>query len=105
MEQNNDPTIWKGPSNEQNNEPVDPAIWKGTSNKYRSVARLPEGMTGVEALKQYAPDEYRHTMARLEQQAADTFRRIYADRVDGCHRELTVEEWQAFKAAGGEQSW
>lgn len=85
--------------------PVDPAVWRGTSNRHRSVARLPEGKTGLEALAECAPDAHKRLVQQIEQQAADTFRRLYADRVEGCHRELTAVAWAAFKRAGGQQSW
>lgn len=82
----------------------DPRIWKGTSNRYRTIARLPEGKSGVEALKDAAPDQYRNIMREVERRAADTYRRMYAER-EGNSLMITQEEWAAFKAAGGESSW
>jgi hypothetical protein len=83
----------------------DPKIWQSTSNRYRAVARLPEDMSGVEALREFAPEGYQELMEQFERRAADTFRRIYASRVEGCRAELTQEEWAEFKAAGGVSSW
>lgn len=83
----------------------DPAIWQSVSHKYRIVARLPEGMSGVEALLEHAPDQYQRILERIEQQAASTFRRLYSDRVEGCSVELSPDEWAAFRAAGGASSW
>jgi hypothetical protein len=83
----------------------DPEIWKSTSNKYRHVARLPEGLDGIAALREHAPEAYQRIVDRLRREAEDTFRRMYSDRVEGCHAELSPDEWAAFRAAGGESSW
>jgi hypothetical protein len=83
----------------------DPKIWQGTSNKHRLVARLPEGMDGVEALIHYAPDDYKRIVERIKLECADTFLRCHSHKAEGCQAQLTPDEWTAFKAAGGGQSW
>jgi len=77
--------------------------WKSTSNRYRNIARLPEGKTGLEALRDCAPEAYRHIMENAERQAADTYRRIFA-RGD-TKQTLDQDMFQAFKRARGEASW
>lgn len=77
--------------------------YKQTSSKYRTVACLPEGMTGLQALESYNPDAYKALMERTEQQAADTFRRVNATGL--LQLELTEEEFTEFKKKGGEVSW
>lgn len=72
--------------------------YKSTSNKYRFVARLPEGMTGLEALKQVAPDYYEHMMRRIECEAVAQYLRAYSKD----YIVLTPEEFMAFKQLGGE---
>lgn len=79
--------------------------WKGTSNRHRHIARLPEGKTGLEALRIVAPDDYRRIMENAERQAADTYRRIYAHAHKGTQQTLDSAMWVAFKKAGGEASW
>lgn len=88
----------------ENDMKYDPAVWRGVSNKHRTVARLPEGMTGIEALKKYAPDEYDQLLEYIEQRAANTYRRIYADK-NGDVAILNQVEWDEFKNAGGESSF
>lgn len=74
--------------------------YKQTSSKYRHVARLPEGMNGIEALQEVAPEVYARFLAQVEQMAAATYLRIYARPED--RETLTPAEFKAFKAAGGE---
>jgi hypothetical protein len=78
--------------------------YQSTSNKYRTVARLPAGKNGIEALREIAPSEYHHIMERIEQECARTYRRLYAEK-HGDQLELSIEEFQAFKRAGGKVSW
>lgn len=78
--------------------------YKSTSNKYRTVARLPPGKTGIEALREVSPHEYRDIMRQLEQRCADRYRCIYAEK-NGDQLELSPEEFTAFKRAGGESSF
>ncbi len=78
--------------------------YKSTSNKYRNVARLPEGKTGLEALRDCAPEEYARIMEQAERQAADRYRRFNAAE-HGDQETLTVDEFKAFRSAGGESSF
>lgn len=87
-----------------NANPFVAAGYQQTSAKYRTIARLPEGMTGIEALKLADQEAYAHLQERLEREAASTFRRVYAQQL-GCQIMLSPEEFVAFKAAGGETSW
>lgn len=75
-----------------------------TSARFRCVARLPEGKTGLEALRDVAPNDYARIMGQAERNAADEFRRIYAERC-GLQIQLGPEEFAAFKKAGGQTSW
>ena len=77
--------------------------WEGTSNKHRTIARMPEGLTGLETLKQFEPEAYRIIMEYAERNASSLYRRVYAREKDKLT--LSVEEWVAFKKAGGRQSW
>jgi len=72
----------------------DPEIWKSTSSCRRTICRLPVGMTGMDALRWYAPDEYHSLRRRIELEAANLYRRLYAREEDQVH--LTKEEWRAF---------
>ena len=79
--------------------------YMSTSNKYRTISRLPEGETGLEALQRCAPSAYRNIMRVAEQRAADTYCRMgYAER-EGNQMTLDREEFAAFKRAGGQSSW
>lgn len=79
----------------------DPDVWKQTSRKYRHVARLPPGKTGIQALKDASPDECRRVEELLERQCAAQYLRLYAAK-EGFREELTEEEFENFKANGGE---
>jgi len=79
--------------------------WKSTSNKHRVIARLPEGKTGLEALREVAPDDHKRIMENAERQAADTYRRLYANWGAGTSQILDSGTWSAFKRAGGQSSW
>jgi hypothetical protein len=80
------------------------AGYESTSNKYRTVARLPPGKTALEALRDASPHDYAMIVARIEQQCASTYRRLYASH-NGHQVELTIEEFREFKQAGGKVSW
>lgn len=75
---------------------------KQVSRKYRLVARLPVGMTGIEALCERAPDRYARVMARAEQWAADDYRREVAHK-HGDLFELTREEFAEFLVKTGKR--
>lgn len=81
------------------------AGWKSVSNKRQIIARLPEGKTGLEALRECSPLEYAKLVADLEHRAADVYRRVYASVSAGTKRVLDADMFAAFKRAGGESSW
>lgn len=70
------------------------------SRKYRLVARLPKGETGLEALKRVDLRSYLRIMNQAEHSAADTYRRMHA-REEGNEIELDEKEFEAFRKAGG----
>lgn len=74
------------------------------SRKYRIVARLPVGMTGLDALRERSPERYADVMRRAEQWAADEYRRDVACR-HGDYFELTVEEFNEFLEKTGRRAW
>lgn len=79
--------------------------WKSVSNKYQTIARLPAGKTGIEALRECAPYEYARIVEEIERRAADTYRRVHATASAGTKQELDSSMFQAFKRAGGGSSW
>lgn len=68
------------------------------SHKYRSLAKLPEGMTGLEALAKFAPDFHKDLVRRMEAQARSQFLRVYSKEES---IELTQEEFAVFKKLNG----
>lgn len=80
------------------------AGYRQVSRKHRTVAKLPAGETGLEALARRAPLAYAHLMQQMEQRAADTYRRIYAES-EGNWLELDSFDFEAFRKAGGGASW
>jgi hypothetical protein len=74
--------------------------FKQTSNKFRHVARLPPGKTGLEALAELEPEYVRALQQRVEDQAAEHYLRVYAARA-GLEQTLDLRTFQAFKRAGG----
>lgn len=91
----------------------DPKIWKSISNKYRTVSRLPEGMTGKQAMK-WAHEEYAKIFEYQnplnenwdERMAESHFLRVFTiyPFAKHCQAELTQAEWRAFKQAGGQSA-
>lgn len=81
--------------------------WKQTSRKYRMIARIPEGYTAIEALKESDPKAAEDLLRRLNQWAANSFRRLGrpSDKFKDCFRELDEETFKAFRKAGGESSF
>ncbi len=87
----------------------DPEVWYQVSRNARMVARLPEGQTGIEALidaQRASPvrSDYALWARRMgEGSAGDYYLRCHAlrDRPE-LHKELTREEFAAFRKAGGE---
>ena len=78
--------------------------YKQVSRASQTIARLPEGETALEALKRSDPCAYRRIIEDAERLAADYYRRMLASE-EGNTRTLSVEEFAAFKKAGGEASW
>lgn len=63
------------------------------SRKYREVARLPEGVTGIQALQRH----WREPVKLSERDATDQYLRVYAtDKI-----ELSLIEWNDYIRAGG----
>lgn len=78
--------------------------WRSTSNRYHMIARLPPGMALLEALEKHAPELYRQVMEDVLHRCEVQFLRVYSNRVEGCHRELTLSQYKAFRQAGGESA-
>ena len=72
------------------------AGYRQISNKYRMVARLPEGTTGLQALQAVDSEFARDLIRRIEEQAADQYRRVHA-RGAGNVLELDEETFADFK--------
>lgn len=78
---------------------VDELLKRGAqqiSRKHRTVAVLPEGMTGLDALERYCPEEFERLMQRIEDSAADSYRRSPAAYRNGHQINLTVDQFQEF---------
>lgn len=83
--------------------PVDALLAQGVrqlSRKYRTVARLPPGMTGLEALKERAPEKYKEVMKWAEERAADVYCRYEAQK-HGDQFDLSVEQFNEYLAKTG----
>jgi hypothetical protein len=66
--------------------------YRQVSRKYRRVAALPEGKTGIQAIRDADPSYYKGVVARIEESCADQYLRVYAkDKL-----ELTREEFAEF---------
>jgi hypothetical protein len=76
---------------------TDTSVWFQVSGKYRTVAKLPDGMTGVEALigVKYREDSWAENMG--EGHAGDHYLRCYGKE----KKELSREDWVDFKSRGG----
>ena len=92
------------------NEPLDPKVWFQVSRKYRTVARLPEGMNGNEALvwgiKEHGistRQDIKWAQSLSERDAGDYFLRCHTSYEYAKHllRTLSEAEFNAFKNAGG----
>ena len=89
------------------------AGWYQTSRRWRMIARLPEGKTGIEALiearlkhitvrRDYWISETKRWANMLgEESSAEQFRRCYAHETPGLHRTLDKETFDAFRRLGG----
>lgn len=69
------------------------------SRKYRTLARLPEGMTGIEALRSADPFLAQRFLDNAERAAKEQYMRVYSKAED--RAELTVEEFNAYLKATG----
>lgn len=87
----------------------DPKIWFQTSGKFRNIAKFPEGLTGMQALKQsatYHGDIDKWIDGMGEGHSGDHYLRCYAasdQKKLGTQltAELDKDQWKEFKAAGG----
>ena len=66
------------------------------SSKNRVVARLPEGMTGIQAIERFEPEMLVRSMERMEREAAERFRRFHA-REHGLTLTLTDREFYLYR--------
>jgi len=73
------------------------------SRKYRTIARLPPGKTAIEAMKELHPHAYQQVLEDIEQSAMRQYLRVYAHS-DGNTLELTEEQFNAFRDAGGQSA-
>lgn len=90
-------------SRQQVNPSVDDLLAQGAeqmSRKYRLVARLPEGMTALEALKDRDMPLYERVMADAERRARELYRLHVAKRY-GDYFELSVAEFNEFLVKTG----
>lgn len=69
--------------------------YKQVSSRYRIVARLPDGMTGIEALESVDASLAKHMRDTMNKQAAEQYLRVYAPLEQKV--ELTEEEWIAWR--------
>lgn len=67
-----------------------------TSNAYRTIARLPDNTSALDALKVTSPDDYARIMRIAEQSARGTYLRRFAEQ-----RTISARLFQAFKRLGG----
>jgi hypothetical protein len=79
--------------------------WYQVSRRFRTVARLPDGMTGIEALardarKSYGRDSEEWANMLGERSAGDHWLRCFADK-KGCWKELDQPTFDAFRKLGG----
>ena len=78
----------------------DPSVWFQVSRSHRSLARLPDGMTGIEALESISKDRPGWAAGMGEGNAGEHFMRVYG-RDPELRAELTPEEFELFRKAGG----
>jgi len=80
--------------------------WYQTSRKFRCLARLPEGMTGKEALLEEAKKERPWDAEKWvnclgERSAGDHWLRCYSRRVEECNQQVSQKVFDAFRRLGG----
>jgi hypothetical protein len=82
---------------------INPNAWFQISRAYRTVARLPEGKTGIQALidatKDRREDAERWANGLGEASAGDHYLRVHSPKKD--QLELTFHEFAAFRRMGG----
>lgn len=71
--------------------------YKQVSSKYRMVGKLPDGMTGIQALATVDPELAKRMQQTADASAEHQYLRVY----DKATLKLTEEEFQDFKKAGG----
>lgn len=78
--------------------------WRQTSRKFRMLAKIPDGMTGMQALREADPRAADELEDRMNRQAADTFRRSHICKTlfPECFQEVDQPTFDAFRRAGGE---
>ena len=69
--------------------------YRQVSHKYRMVAKLPDGMDGIQAMALVDPEYEADIRRGIETRAADQYRRVYSKE----KLELSEEEFKAFKDA------
>lgn len=77
----------------------DPKIWFQVSGRFRLVAKLPDGKTGMQALAECGGqrcDDQKWIDGLGERHCGDYYLRCYA-----ASEELTRKEWHTFKKSGG----
>ena len=79
--------------------------WYQVSRRWRTLARLPDGKTGIQALAEAADGEVARDSrdwAKMlgERQAGDHFLRVYA-RGMGLWREVSADVFREFRNLGG----
>lgn len=82
------------------NETLDPTVWRQTSRKYRMIARLPEGETGLEAIKRCSPKDYERIMKHAERMASSSYLIHFAEQ-EGNSQILSTEAFETFRKNGG----
>lgn len=76
---------------------IDQLIAQGyiqVSRRYRIVARLPEGKTGLEALREVDPRLVQEMLDRVERDATDMYLRVHATPAEKLN--LSETEFEAF---------
>ena len=69
--------------------------YKQISRKHRTLAKLPDGMNGFEALQKVDPSLANHMKAGFLESCADQYRRVYS-RYDDNQIELSEPEFAEY---------
>jgi hypothetical protein len=70
--------------------------YRSVSNKFRTLARLPPGKSGLEALAEVEPSYAESLIAQAEERATEAYLRVHA-REAGHTLELDPDTFLAFK--------